>query len=78
MSDKLPVISGRECIKALEKTGFFIARQKGSHITLRRQEPPPTRTVVVPDHKELDRGTLRSIIRQAGLSVEEFVDLLDS
>ena len=71
---KLPSISGRECVKALEKAGFIFARQKGSHISLVREEP--FGQVVFPDHKELDRGTLRGIIRMAGLSVEEFLDLL--
>ena len=70
----LPVISGRECVRALQRVGFVIVRQKGSHIVLVREEPPTQ--VVVPDHKELDRGTLRAIIRQAGLSVSEFLGLL--
>ena len=71
---KLPVISGRRCIKVLEKIGFYFKRQEGSHITLRRNFP--FSQVTVPEHKELDRGTLRSIIRTAGISVEEFVKLL--
>ena len=71
---KLPRLSGRECIRALEKAGFLIRRQEGSHIIMRRSEP--FAQVVVPDHKELDRGTLRAIIRQAGLSVEDFTALL--
>ena len=71
---KLPRISGRKCIKMLEKTGFQVLRQRGSHIILRRDFP--FAEVVVPDHRELDRGTLRSIIRQAGLSVDEFVNRL--
>jgi len=71
---KLPRISGRECIKALEKIGFYFKRQEGSHIILRRDNP--FCQVVVPEHKELDRGTLRAIIRQADLSVDEFVKLL--
>ena len=71
---RLPRISGRECIKALERAGFQFVRQKGSHIALLREEP--FTQLVVPDHKELDRGTLRAIIRQAGLSVEEFIELL--
>ncbi|MCC6976531.1 MAG: type II toxin-antitoxin system HicA family toxin [Anaerolineae bacterium] len=70
----LPVISGRHCVKALEKIGFFTARHTGSHIILRRADPPTT--LPVPDHKELAPGTLRSIIRQAGLSVAEFIALL--
>jgi predicted RNA binding protein YcfA (HicA-like mRNA interferase family) len=71
---KLPRISGRECIKALEKHGFYFKRQAGSHIILRRDDP--FSQIVVPDHKELDRGTLRAIIREAGLSVDEFTNLL--
>lgn len=71
---KLPRISGRECVKALGKIGFYLKRQEGSHIILRRNDPFVQ--IVVPDHKELDRGTLRAIIRQAGLGVEEFVKLL--
>ena len=71
---KLPVISGAECVKALEKAGFVVYRQRGSHITLVRATPPAQTTV--PNHKELDRGTLRAIIRQAGLTVYEFVGLL--
>ena len=70
---KLPVISGRECVKALEKAGFYFKRQEGSHIVLRKDNP--FAQVVVPDHKELDRVTLRSIIRQSGLSIDEFVKL---
>jgi predicted RNA binding protein YcfA (HicA-like mRNA interferase family) len=71
---RLPGISGRECIKALEKAGFYFKRQEGSHIILRRDEP--FAQVVVPEHDELDRGTLRAIIRQASLSVDEFLRLL--
>jgi predicted RNA binding protein YcfA (HicA-like mRNA interferase family) len=71
---KLPRISGRECVRALEKGGFFFKRQEGSHIILRRNDP--FAQIVVPDHKELDRGTLRAIIRQAGLSIDEFTNLL--
>ena len=71
---KLPVISGRECVKALERAGFRVRRQSGSHIILRRESP--FAQVVVPDHKKLDRGTLRSIIRHAGLSVDEFNQLI--
>jgi predicted RNA binding protein YcfA (HicA-like mRNA interferase family) len=70
----IPRISGRECIKALNKTGFYFKRQEGSHVILRRDDP--FGQVVVPDHKELDRGTLRAIIRAAGLGVEEFKKLL--
>ena len=70
----LPVISGRECADALVKVGFRWSRQRGSHIILIRDTP--TTMVAVPYHKELDRGTLRAIIRQAGLGVDEFFNLL--
>ncbi len=71
---KLPVVSCVDCVKALEKIGFVLHRQRGSHITMVRKTPPAQTTI--PNHKELDRGTLRAIIRQAGLSVDEFVALL--
>jgi len=71
---KLPVISGAECVKALEKVGFVVQRQRGSHITMVRLNPPAQTTI--PNHKELDRSTLRAIIRQTNLSVDDFVALL--
>ena len=61
-------------MKALGKLGFEVYRQRGSHIVLVRKSPPTQTTV--PNHKELDRGTLRAIIRQTGLTVEEFIALL--
>ena len=70
---KLPVISGQDCVKILSKAGFSVKRQHGSHMILRRNDPFSQLTV--PDHKVLDRGTLRSIIRQAGMTVEEFIEL---
>jgi predicted RNA binding protein YcfA (HicA-like mRNA interferase family) len=71
---KLPVVSGQECVRIMGEAGFYVKRRHGSHIILRRDDP--FCQVTVPDHKELDRGTLRSIIKQAGLSVEEFVNLI--
>ncbi|MBZ5563599.1 MAG: type II toxin-antitoxin system HicA family toxin [Acidobacteriia bacterium] len=71
---KLPRVSGRDCVKALQRIGFVVKRQEGSHIIVRRENP--FRQVVVPDHRELDRGTLRAIIRHAGLEVDEFIRLL--
>ena len=71
---RLPQISGQECVNALVRTGFHVRRQRGSHIIMQRDEP--FAQLVVPDHRELDRGTLRGIIRQSGLSVEEFRALL--
>jgi predicted RNA binding protein YcfA (HicA-like mRNA interferase family) len=70
----LPRISGRTCVKALAAAGFIFLRQHGSHMILRRQEP--FAQITVPDHPELDRGTLRAIIRQTGLTVDQFKDLL--
>jgi predicted RNA binding protein YcfA (HicA-like mRNA interferase family) len=72
---KLPVISGVEAVKALSKIGYEIDHQTGSHIILRQKEEPHRR-LTVPKHKEIAKGTLRAIIRQAGLTVEEFVKLL--
>jgi len=72
---KLPLISGREAVKAFQRIGYEIDHQTGSHIILRHVEPPHRR-LSVPDHKELAKGTLRALIRQAGLTVEEFIELL--
>jgi predicted RNA binding protein YcfA (HicA-like mRNA interferase family) len=71
----LPVISGREAVRALGKAGYELDRQRGSHMVL-RQVQSPHRRLTIPDHKELKKGTVRALIRQAGLSVEEFVGLL--
>jgi predicted RNA binding protein YcfA (HicA-like mRNA interferase family) len=70
----LPRISGEECVAALAKIGFVQVRQRGSHIVLRRDQPRAT--ITVPAHNELATGTLRAIIRQADLTVEEFRALL--
>ena len=72
---ELPRISGREVVKALTKIGYEQDRQRGSHIIL-RQTASPHRRVTVPDHKEIAKGTLRAIIREIGLTVDEFKDLL--
>ena len=72
---RLPRVSGRDVVTALGKIGYNFDRQRGSHIVLRHFEPPH-RMLTVPDHTEIAKGTLRAIIRQAGLTVEEFTDLL--
>ena len=72
MNPPLPVVSGAEVVKALVVAGFAEVSQRGSHRKLRRGEV----TVIIPMHKELAFGTLRSIIRQSGTSVEEFLALL--
>lgn len=68
---KLPIISGKKCIKVLEKFGFIVYRQRGSHVTLVRENPPNQTTV--PLHKELDRGTLKAILRQTEIDLDEFL-----
>ncbi len=73
---KLPVLSGKEVIKVLSKIGFQIIRQRGSHVILVRYLNRKKKAVVVPMHKEIDKGTLLEIIRQAGLTKEEFLGLL--
>lgn len=71
---KLPIISGTICVKVLLELGFIVDRQRGSHIILVREEPKTT--IIVPNHKQLDRGTLRAIIRQSNLNIDEFINLL--
>jgi predicted RNA binding protein YcfA (HicA-like mRNA interferase family) len=70
---KLPRISGMEAVKAFNKAGWFMARQTGHTI---RVKPGSEVTLSVPRHKELDRGTLRKLIKLAGLTVDEFVEFL--
>lgn len=72
---KLPVVSGVDVVKALSRAGYELDHQTGSHLILRRREPPHLR-ITVPNHKEIAKGTLRAIIRDSGLTVEEFVRLL--
>ena len=71
----LPVLSANELVKALYKIGYLIDHQTGSHIILRNVNYP-FRRLTIPNHKEIAKGTLRAIIRQAGLSVEEFKQLI--
>lgn len=74
---KLPVVSGKDTVKALSKAGFIFVRQRGSHVTLAKEIAPNKYLItVVPMHKELAKGTLRKIIADSGLSVQEFVKLL--
>jgi len=72
---RVPVVSGIDVVKALAKIGYDVDHQTGSHMILRQRETPHRR-LVVPRHSELAKGTLRAIIRQAGLTVEEFLELL--
>jgi predicted RNA binding protein YcfA (HicA-like mRNA interferase family) len=70
---RLPVGSGLDAIRAFQKVGYEVDPQTGSHIILRHAE---MRRLTVPNHRELARGTLRALIREAGLTKEEFANLL--
>ncbi len=71
---KLPRISGMKAVKAFNKSGWSVVRQTGSHIIMIKNDYKVI--LSVPRHKELDRGTLRKLIKSAGLTVEDFVKLL--
>ena len=71
---RLPQVSGTDVVHALEKIDFSVRRQHGSHIILRRNDP--FAQTVVPNHRQIDRGTLRAILRQVDLSADEFTKLL--
>jgi len=73
---KLPVVSGHKAIKALTKAGFEVVGRKGSHVRLKKKTPIKTYIVIVPLHPEIKTGTLKSILRQAGLTREEFIELI--
>ena len=72
---RMPVVSGRDAVRALSKLGYAVDHQTGSHIILRHQAAPHRR-LTVPDHRELGKGMLRALIRQAGLTVDAFRALL--
>jgi predicted RNA binding protein YcfA (HicA-like mRNA interferase family) len=69
---KLPRVSGAQVVQALQRLGFSVARQRGSHIVMRRGSSG----CVVPSHRELKTGTLAGVLKQAGVSVEEFMQQL--
>jgi len=73
-ASSLPVLSGRDVLKAFEKAGGQKVRQRGSHMVLIKNGSNVT--LSVPDHREVARGTLRSLIRNSGMTVDEFIDLL--
>jgi predicted RNA binding protein YcfA (HicA-like mRNA interferase family) len=74
MPPKLPQISGGQAISALQRLGFVVIRQRGSHVVLKRQISKEEITCVVPLHRELAIGTLRGILRQAQVTPEEFIE----
>ncbi|HKT87291.1 MAG TPA: type II toxin-antitoxin system HicA family toxin [Candidatus Sulfotelmatobacter sp.] len=73
---KLPRVSGAETVRALTRLGFVQVRQRGSHVVLKRTGSSGVRGCVVPMHSELATGTLRGVLKQAGVSVEEFMQQL--
>jgi predicted RNA binding protein YcfA (HicA-like mRNA interferase family) len=72
----LPVVSGRKVIKALTKAGFKVAGRRGTHVKLKKKVDDTVFVVIVPDHAELARGTLKSILRQANIDKQDFLKLL--
>ena len=72
----LPVVSGRQTVAALGKIGYVLVRQRGSHMRLRHPTDPTRRPTTVPDHSELKTGTLRAILRDSAVTVEQFRELL--
>ena len=70
---RLPLLPARKVIMALTRLGFIVDHQKGSHIVLKN--PDETRTIVMQDHPELDRGTLKSILKQAGIDVDALLSV---
>lgn len=72
---KLPILSATKLIKTISKLGYYTDHQTGSHIILRNNKPP-FRRLTIPNHKEIARGTLNSIIEDAGLTRDEFLSLL--
>jgi len=71
---KLPQVSGPDVVRALQKLGFTVRRQHGSHIIMRRDDP--FAQTVAPDHQQIDRGTLRAILRQTEITADELIKLL--
>ena len=76
MNRRLPALTPKKVISALERADFFVHHIKGSHHALRHQSDPNIRVTIAYHHKDIKIGTLRSIIKQAGLSVDKFIDLL--
>lgn len=73
---KLPIVSAKELIRVLEKEGFQVIRQKGSHVVLQKRTSSEVITTVVPYHDEIAKGTLRSILRKIKLTPEQLAKLL--
>ena len=73
---KLPVVSGKDLIKALEKSGFVVLRQKGSHVSMEKHDADTHWRTIVPMHRELRPGTLHDILKQTGITRDDLMKLL--
>ncbi|PWR69575.1 type II toxin-antitoxin system HicA family toxin [Methanospirillum stamsii] len=71
---KFPLLPARKVINAMIRLGYCIDHQKGSHVVLKKNDGQ--RTIVIPDHSELDRGTLKAILKQSGIDIEELLSVL--
>jgi predicted RNA binding protein YcfA (HicA-like mRNA interferase family) len=76
MTRRLPIVSGEMVVKVLKKIGYEVVRQRGSHLRLKNSSNPSHKPMTVPLHKEIKPGLLRKIIKDADLSVKEFIQLL--
>jgi len=70
---KLPILSAKELVKIFEKVGYFIVRQKGSHIRMRHENMDP---ITIPNHKIIGRGLLKKILRDSKISVDDLIKLM--
>lgn len=73
---KLPVVSGKDAVKAFEKVGYVQVRQTGSHIRMKHVSDNSKKPITIPDHKVLGKGLLRKLLRDVEISTEDFVNLL--
>ncbi|MEA3293963.1 MAG: type II toxin-antitoxin system HicA family toxin [Euryarchaeota archaeon] len=73
---KLPIISGKEAVKAFEKLGYAPVRQKGSHIRMKHLSDTSKTPISIPNHKVLGKGLLRKLLRDADITTEEFMKVI--
>jgi predicted RNA binding protein YcfA (HicA-like mRNA interferase family) len=76
MSSKLPIVSGEDMIRVLKRFGYEAIRQKGSHVRLRNESDAQRLPVTVPLHKELAKGTLKNILSDSGITLDELLNHL--
>jgi predicted RNA binding protein YcfA (HicA-like mRNA interferase family) len=73
---RVPIVSGSEAVRALQRLGFNVDRQRGSHVVMKKVTPAGEIGCVIPMHREIAAGTLRSALKMAGVSVEDFTGAL--